>query len=216
MSHMKRMSSPRTWPVPRKGTKYLTSPYPGKVMELSMPLNLVLRDLLKIALTRKEVRIMLHNKDILVDGIVMTSEKFPVGLFDVLSIPKIKKNYRLIVNELRRIDLEEIADADTKTMVCKVIGKKSLTDKKTQINLFNGRNVLSEMKVKTNDSVVIDLAKGSVLKHLALKEGAKIFVIGGSHLGQKGTVEKMEETQAIVKSSGESFPLKLENIYVLA
>lgn len=181
-----------------------------------MPLNLVLRDLLKIALTRKEVRIMLHNKDILVDGIVMTSEKFPVGLFDVLSIPKIKKNYRLIVNELRRIDLEEIADADTKTMVCKVIGKKSLTDKKTQINLFNGRNVLSEMKVKTNDSVVIDLAKGSVLKHLALKEGAKIFVIGGSHLGQKGTVEKMEETQAIVKSSGESFPLKLENIYVLA
>ena len=33
-----------------------------------------------------------------VDGRVRTDPKFPLGLFDVLSIPKIKKNYRIMID----------------------------------------------------------------------------------------------------------------------
>ena len=146
MSYLKRVASPRTWITARKGTKYLTMPYPGKLRELSMPINLVIRDLLKIAYIRKEVKIMLHQKEILVDGKVINTEKFPVRIFDVVSLPKIKKIFQVFINEKKRFDAREIKDSEAGVKAYKVIDKTTLKGNKNQLNLFNGRNVLSEDK----------------------------------------------------------------------
>ena len=215
MSHVKRLSSPRTWPVPRKGTKYLTSPLPGKSKELSLPLTLVLREMLKIASTKKEVKSMIHAKEVLVNGKVSSDDKSSIGIFDIISLPKTNKNYKLIINEKRKLGLEEIKESETKTSARKVIGKTSLDGNKLQLNLFNGWNTVSDMKVKVNDSLILDLSKGKVLKHLPLKEGAKVQVVGGSHLGKKGSVDKITELQADVKIGGNIFQIKKENLYVV-
>jgi len=216
MSYLKRIASPRTWVTPRKGTKYLTSPYPGKLRELSMPLNLVIRDLLKLASTRKEVKIMLNQKDVLINGRVVNNEKFPVGILDIVTIPKIKKSYNIYINEKKKFDAEEMKE-NTKSQVYKVVNKTVLPKNKVQLNLFNGRNVLHEdKKVKVNDSVVLDLEKGKILKHLPIKEGAKVYVIGGTHLGSNGVVNKIKDNEVNVKIGSNSFDLKVRNVYVTA
>ncbi len=214
MSYQKRISSPRTWVTPRKGTKYLTRPYPGKIKDLSMPLNLVIRDLLKLATTRKEVKIMLNQKEILVNGKIVNIEKFPVGILDIVSFPKIKKHYKILVNDKKKFDAEEVKD--TKTQAYKVIGKTSLKKNKVQLNLFNGRNVLSEdKKIKVNDSVEVNFVDGKIVKHLPMKEGSQVYIVGGSHLGNNGTVQKITDQNANVKIGKNIFEIKMRNVYVL-
>lgn len=216
MSYLKRISSPRTWITKRKGTKYLTSPYPGKLSDLSMPLNLVIRDLLKIVDLRKEVKIMLHQKEILVDGKLVNTEKFPVGIFEIVSLPKIKKNYQIFINEKKRFDAREVKDSEIDSKSCKVIGKTSIGKGKIQLNLFNGRNVLSEDKnIKVNDSVIIDLKSGKLKDHLPIKAGSKVYIVGGTHLGSNGVVEKVSEHKVNVKLGDSSFELQMKNVYVV-
>ena len=216
MSHEKRLSSPRTWPIPRKGTKYLTRQYPGKIADLSMPLNLIIRDVLKLAHIRKEVKIMIHNREILINGKFAAKEKCSVGLFDVVSIPKIKKSYRLSLNDKMKLETEEVSDAEAKQKVCKIIGKTVLKGNKLQLNFLNGGNALSDAKASMEDSVMIEMSSGKILKHLPMKEGAKALIIGGKHMGQKGTVDRINDKEAVMRIGKESFNIKLRNVYVTA
>ena len=216
MAYLKRISSPKTWVTPRKGTKYLTRPYPGKIAKLAMPLNLVLRDLLQLVSTRKEVKILLNQREVLVNGKAIKTEKFPVGILDVVSIPRIKKNYQLFVNEKKKFGFKEVKEDAIKAQVSKVIGKTTLKKKKMQLNLFNGRNILSEdAGIKVNDSVKVDINKNKILKHLPIKTGSKVYIIGGTHLGNTGVANKVTDSNVNIKIGNKSFEIKMKNVYVM-
>jgi len=208
------MASPKTWIIPKKGTKYVLCAYPGKISGISMPLGMVVRDLLKLTSIKKETRAFLKNREIMIDGKVIEEEKFPVSLFDTIALPKMKKFYRAIINQHGKFELSEMKENEMGQKVYKVLNKTSLKKGKLQLNLFNGRNVISDKKVNVNDSLLIDLQKNSIIKHLPLREGAKTYVLGGKHLGSFGTIEKIGE-KAKVKIGNESFEIPLDKIYVL-
>ena len=47
---MKRLTAPRSWPVPRKSHVWITSPSPGPhSIEVSMPIMVIIRDMLHLA-----------------------------------------------------------------------------------------------------------------------------------------------------------------------
>ena len=213
MAHLKRLASPKNWIIPKKGTKYVLRAYPGK--EMSMPLGMLVRDLLKLTSIRKETRSFLKKKEIMVDGKAIEEEKFPVGLFDTIALKNLGKFYRIIINEHGKFDVQEIKENEIDQKSYKVMGKTSLKNGKMQLNLFNGRNIISDKKVSVNDSLVVDLQKNSILKHLPLKDGAKIYVLGGKHMGSFGTIEKIVERDAKVKIGKESFEIPLDKIYVI-
>jgi small subunit ribosomal protein S4e len=48
--------------------------------------------------------------NLLVDGRIRKDPKFPLGLMDVLSIPRIKKNYRVLIDVKGRFVLNEISN----------------------------------------------------------------------------------------------------------
>ena len=50
MTHMKVQMAPTTWRIKRKGAKFVLRSNPGKQTELSMPVSLVLKNILKITL----------------------------------------------------------------------------------------------------------------------------------------------------------------------
>jgi small subunit ribosomal protein S4e len=59
--HLKRNQASKRWPIPRKGTKYVAVPLHNK--HNSIPIVIVLRDLLKIGKSKKEIKkILLENK----------------------------------------------------------------------------------------------------------------------------------------------------------
>ena len=66
MSHLKRHAIPKSWPIQRKGTAFVVQPNVG--FADSLPVLIILRDILNVAQNRKEAKKMIHMKNILVNG----------------------------------------------------------------------------------------------------------------------------------------------------
>jgi small subunit ribosomal protein S4e len=194
--HLKRQKVPKNWPIPRKGTKYIIKPSFG--LSNGVPLLVLLRDMLKIAQNRKEVKKVIHQKDILINGLPAKSEKTNVQLFDKITIVPSKTYYKLNLSSKGKFDIEKIKEPDANQKVAKIINKKILKGKKVQLNLNDGRNYLSDIKCNVNDSVSIDFKKKKIAKCLPLKENAKIIVIAGKHSGERGTLKKVKPERKMV------------------
>ena len=63
MAHLKRLVAPKTWPIKRKGAIFVTRQNSRAKSSYSMPLAVVLRDLLKVAEKSREVKRMLQTRD---------------------------------------------------------------------------------------------------------------------------------------------------------
>ena len=69
--HLKRKPSPRFWPIHRKEHVWVTRPKSGPhSLKRSLPLAMVLRDILNLAKTRKEAKIIISEGKVFIDGIV--------------------------------------------------------------------------------------------------------------------------------------------------
>ena len=197
MSHLKRQSVPKSWPIKRKGTTYIVRPNLG--LSNSLPILIILRDLLKIAQNRKEVKKMIHMKSILVNGKEVRDEKEGILLFDVITLKPSKQSYRLVVLKNEKLNVEAIKDDDSNSKVAKIIGKTVLKGKKMQLNLSDGRNFISDLKCKVGDSVVINLNNRKIEKLIVLKEKSKVIVFAGKHSGEVGEIGKIDEERKIAE-----------------
>jgi small subunit ribosomal protein S4e len=208
--HLKRSKIPKTWPLARKGTKYLVRS--KHQLKSSIPLLIMLRDVLGVVETKKEAKSLINLKKVKVNGKVVRDEKFPLSLFDVLSLDD--KNFKVIFRN-RKFDIVEIKDDNEK--IVKVIGKKKLKKGKMQVNLSDGRNFIEDREIKVGDSVVIDLKKNNIKEILPFKEKCKILFISGKHLGEEGIVEKIDEKRKIItlKVKGEKINSKLDSLMVI-
>ena len=195
--HLKRQKSPSKWPIERKGTTYLVRSISSST--LGIPMIIILRDILKLAQNRKEVKEAIRSKKILINGKQAMDDKRGILLFDTMSVPSIGKFYRLSVTMGGKFCLEEIKESEASRKISKITNKKILKGKKTQLNLIDGRNFLSEIKCRVNDSVVIDLKKGSIEKCLPLGEKSRAFVFEGKHSGKNGMVTKIDGKKRMVE-----------------
>ncbi len=212
--HIKRIAMPNTWPIARKGNKYIMKPRAGRSIELCLPICIVLRDLLKIAQTKREVQRSLIVKEISINGKTIDDFKFPVGLFDVISIPKINKHYRIEISKYGKLEVNETKDFNEKP--CKVVGKSVLSEGRIQINLSDGRNFIEKdsKKIKVNDSVIVDLKQNKIMKHLPLSKDSFAWVIKGKHAGEKGTIKGVENKEVTIESDGKEIRTTIKNIFI--
>ena len=217
--HLKRLASPRTWPIEKKRLTFVARPNPGPhKLEQQVPIVVLLRDVLKVADTAKEVKYILHNKDCLIDGAVCHDEKRPVGIMDVLSLPKLKKQYRLLVNNRNTLTVVEVPAKEASTKITKVIGKSTLKGGKVQLNCFDGRNFIIDKKTDAavGDSIVTELPAQKIVDTLKLQKGSTIMIDAGSHVGKTGLVESVEDEVITVKvAEGELFRTKKEYAIVI-
>ena len=205
MAHIKKTEMPKTWPVPRKGKRKRFVAMPSHATSKGISLLFLLRDVLKVAATRKEAKYMTLNGMVMVNNRIRNDENFPLQVFDVLNLEKAKKDYRLeIVN--KKFSLVEISNKEAESKIVKIIGKKILSEGKVQMNLDDGQNFLNKDKFSVGDSVILDTKKNTISKVLALKKGAKVEIIGGKHAGEKGELVGFEE---LVR--GRNYEIKLKN-----
>ena len=186
---------PKNWPIPRKGTTWVVRP--NSNLNQGIPILIALRDILKVAKNRREVKKMMHEKSVLLNGKIVYEEKNSVTLLDILSIGG--ENYKLVLSDKGKFKFDEVKDANNK--ISKIINKKVLKGKKIQLNLMGGRNLLSDIKCKTNDSVVVNFKDKKIEKCLEFKEKANAIVFGGKHIGAKGKIEKIDLKHRIVELS---------------
>lgn len=198
--HLKRQKTPKRWPINRKGTTYLV--VPSFSIKNGIPVLVILRDILKVAQNKKEVKAAINTKNILINGKPVTSEKQNVLIFDVMSVPLLKKHYRISIAENGKFKIEDIDNAESEKKVSKVIGKKILRGKKMQINLSDGKNFITDIECEVNDSVIISLKGKKLMKCLPLKEKANAFVFDGKHAGKTGVINKINSKEKTAEISG--------------
>lgn len=203
--HLKRQKIPRNWPIKRKGTAYVVRP--NFATEKGLPILIILRDILKIAQNRKEVKRAIHLKQILLNNKRVVDEKNSALLFDIVTIIPLKngkksqkKYYRLEISNKGKFRFEELKESEANNKISKIINKTTLKGKKTQLNLNDGRNFISDIKCKVNDSVLINFKeKTKIEKCLPLKEKARAIIVSGKHSGEKGIIDSLDKENKSVE-----------------
>jgi len=220
MSHQKRLAASKRMPVERKkGTKYLTCPAPGPHKKAeSLSVSFILRDILKVVETSREVKKTLNAKKVLINGNPIKDHKFPIGFLDEVTLPDTKENYLVTYNKLGKFEIKKQDKLQSRPL--KIIGKKVLPKGKTQINLFTGKNILvSKDTYKVGDSIITDGKK--IIKHIKFEKGAKVFLTAGKHIGRNGTIEEIKPRKnwtqqqiVIVKSEKDTFETPKNYTYI--
>jgi small subunit ribosomal protein S4e len=197
-SHLKRIVAPKTWPILRKTTKFISRPKPnGQKLEMTMPIVLVMREMLGLVQTAAQARKILRSQEVLVNGKRIFDTDSAVGFMDLISITG--KLYRVLINQSNILTVVPTTD---ELIIQKVTGKTTMSKTKTQLNCASGRNILVEKgDFKVGDSIAID-PKGLITGHYALAPGASVLLTGGSHIGKVGVVENVAG-QVITFTSGE-------------
>jgi small subunit ribosomal protein S4e len=182
--HRLRAEFTKKVPIPRKGTKYVARPLSH--LNNSVPVVIAIRDMLKLAITAKEVKEMIKQKLLKINGKEVRDYRESIRLFNILEADKL---YFLTLTENGRFAFEE---TKSKERICKVINKKILKNKKIQLNLHDGSNVLPKEKININDSVYLDFS-GKITGHIPFEKGRTCFVISGKYLGNKAKIEELSD-----------------------
>jgi len=196
--HLKRINAPKTWPIERKLTKWISRPRPGsQPMHRTLSLNTIIKEILKITKTSKEVRVILNKGLVKVDGKVRKDQNFPVSVLDVISI--LDDNYRLLINTKGKLYLHPTKKADAAVKPKKIIGKKILKGNKLQINLIDGNNVLSkDKKLQVSDTIIYENNKEK--DNLQFEKGALIYLVEGKQVGKIGIIKDIQPRKGIQPS----------------
>lgn len=217
-AHLKRIAMPKTWPLKRKENKFVIKGEGPHKLELSLPLLVILRDLLKVLTTKTEAKKILKENNAIVNNKVIKNIKFRVGLFDRIYFKKLEKYYSLYLNEKGKLEVQEITREKSEFKPCKIIGKKILKGKRTQLNCSDGRNfIISDDKFKVGDSIIIDLKNNKIIKHLKMEKGNFALIIEGKNRGACGKIESINNTNntVIIALKDKKISVPRKNIFVL-
>ncbi|CAE8651581.1 unnamed protein product [Polarella glacialis] len=223
IKHLKRMFAPKHWMLDKLKGRWAPKPSAGphKLREC-MPLIVMLRERLKYALTYREVKMIVMQRLIKVDGKVRSDMFYPSGFMDVVQIEKTKENFRLLYNTKGRFVLHKIVKEEASYKLCRV--KKVQRGPKgiPYCITHDGRTIrYPDPEIKTNDSVRLDLATGKILDFVKFEPGNTVMISGGNNMGRVGTISHRErhpgsfEIVHIKDAVGHSFNTRLENVMVV-
>ncbi len=197
MAHLKALVAPKQWKILRKKNKWVARPKPGPHNKQAIPLTLVLKNLLGVAENKREARYILQKKDVLVDGKIVKDANRAIGLMDVITLQKQKKNYRMTLDNKGRHLLIEISKTEADQKICRATRKIKIKKGQTQITFHDGKVMITKEKIDVGDSALIQLSKNKMTKVLKNTKGAAVLVIGGNHVGEQATIENYQSFKGV-------------------
>lgn len=205
MSHLKSLAAPKNWPIKRKENIWVVRPMSGAhSKEYSIPLVVVLRNVLGLLDTKKEVKFVIREGLVKVNGRKVKDVKLPVGLFDVISLDKEKKYYRIVMNKRKRLVPIEVDEKEANLIPLKIENKRILTKDKIQFNFTNGWNLtLKDKKYSTRDTLIFDVKSNKIVNHIPFDKGNVVFVFGGKHVGELAKIQKVNDKVSLKNSEKE-------------
>lgn len=160
---------------------------------MSLPLLVLIRDVFKIVETAKEAKTIIKKGDVLVDGKKRKDPHYGIGLFDVVEIPILNKVWRAVPKN--GLSFIEIPKEESNIKICKIIDKKSLRGNKIQLNLHDGKNIITDKKYSTNDSVLVEFPELKIVDHFKFDNNSLGIVIGGKNAGIVTKINKVERNR---------------------
>jgi small subunit ribosomal protein S4e len=203
-SGLKRKPAPKFWPIHRKEFVWVVKPAGGPhSLANCIPLAVVIRDVLAFAKTRKEAKTIISQGKIFVNGEIRKKDDFPVGLMDVISIPDIAKNYRVLPS-YKGLILNEIGAEESKFKISRIEDKTLVGNGNVQLRLHDGSNIViriadpknpQEDIYETLDTLKISLPEGQIIEQAKMKEKDYALITGGKNIGKHGRILEIEKAE---------------------
>jgi small subunit ribosomal protein S4e len=203
-ARLKRKPAPAFWPIHRKELPWVIKPSSGShSLEKCLPLTLVLRDILGVAQTKRESKLILAQGKVLVDGKVRKKDDFPIGLMDVISMPDMGKYFRVMPSH-KGLILSPISKEESNIKLFRVEDKATVHNG-VQIALHDGSNLLikvadpknpQEVTYETFDIIKVTYPEKQVVQSLKTKVGNLAVITGGKNIGKQGKIVEIEKTEA--------------------
>jgi len=229
---LKALAAPAFWPILRKEYKWTVKPRPGPhPMEYSLPLLLIVRDVMGYASTSREARKLIAEGHFKVDGRVRKDYKYPVGFMDVIEVIDTGEAYRFIPYPVKFFKLQEIPREEASLKPVRIENKTTVRGGHIQLNLHDGRNVLVRVRdprnpvedvYKTMGTLLITLPRQEVKGYLPLEEGNIALISGGRNVGRIGRIMNIQRGWGRKRSivtledpKGNLFQTSLEYIFVI-
>jgi len=201
--HLKRLNAPDSWRITKKTTTFIAKTAPGPHNANAMPIAVWLRDTMGFARTAKEVKQILKQKDVFINGRPCRDPKLGIGIFDIIALPRIGKYYRMLRDVKGRHKSVEIDAEAAQSRLCKIDNKTIISGGRVQLNLRYGANILADNTYKPNDSIVISLKpedRFKILDHFPFATGNMAMIIGGQHSGKVARIVEIVKTPGSVSN----------------
>lgn len=192
--HQTRQASSTKLPLPRKGTKYVARA--SSHLQNAVPVLIAVRDMLKLAHTAHEVKHLIKQKMLKLNGRLVRDMHESIKLFNQFEADK---TYRLSLLSTGRFVFKELTKPED--FLHKVIGKKTVKKGRTQLNLHDGTNLITKEKIAIGDSLYLN-AKGKITSHIPLEKGREVFITAGKHLGTIGKIRERNNNRVNVELQG--------------
>jgi small subunit ribosomal protein S4e len=196
------MMASRKLKIPRKTNFWSVTPTPATHSKQdSIPLLIVLRDYLKLGDKEREITRILNNNMVKVDGRIVRDRRFPVGFMDVLSIKTLESEYIIMYDRKGKL-VTRINSADNNGVkLFKVVGKTIVGTDKIQLGFHDGKTIVTDRKdINTSDVLLMKIPDLEIVNVLKMADGDKVFITGGSHVGELATIKSIEVKKSSVKN----------------
>lgn len=198
---LKREPAPAFWPISRKSMTWVARTKPGShPRNNSLPLVLVIREILGFAKTAREAIRIINNGKVKVDRVVRKDHRFPVGLMDILQIEGTPNFYRILPKHNAGLFPSLIEQKESEFKLCKITGKKIISQGKTQLNLHDGRNLIIQVReprpketeaYAVGGTIQLALRDQKIMGLIPFQKGAFGLVVDGQNLGLLGRIESI-------------------------
>jgi small subunit ribosomal protein S4e len=221
--HLKRVHAPQSWMLDKLGGVFAPRPSSGphKLRE-SFPLAIMLKNRLKYALNGAEVKKIVMQRTIKVDGKVRTDPNFPAGYMDVVTIDKAKDYFRILYDVKGRFILHRITPEEAKYKLCRVRRVQTGPKGIPFLTTHDGRTIrYPDPLIKVHDTIRYDIQTGKILDFIKFEVGNLCMVTGGHNLGRIGVITSRERHPGsfdiihVKDSQNHTFATRMSYIFVI-
>ncbi len=226
--HVKGFSSPKQYGAPAS-KPWVVGTHPGPhSKESAIPITMVIRDLLEYADNLSEVKRILHEEKVLVDGRVVRKYDTPVGVMDVVSFKELNEYYRIVPNELGRLVAVQVDEDEAGMKPMKLKDKTLVEGGNLQYNFHDGTNIEIDLEdpmnpeedvFDTKDSLLMKMPEMEISESFKFEESALAFITRGRNAGRIGKIKEIKTIESsdpnLVTVEGEDGTFETLEDYVI-
>ena len=161
---LKRQMAPTFWGINRKEKRFVITVRPGShPKNKSIPTAVFIRDTLKKVNTLREAKSSIYNGKVKIDGVIQKSLHHSIGLMDVVELDGTDDMYRLVPKDGRVLVPIKIDGAEKSKKLVKVKSKTTNKGGKTQIGFHDGRTIIADVDVNTDDTCLLQIPEQKIL-----------------------------------------------------
>ncbi|MFB6241924.1 MAG: hypothetical protein ABEJ36_03925 [Candidatus Nanosalina sp.] len=184
MTHQKRLSAPKHYPIDRKDKSYVATIKGSRDADSAIPAGLFLRDVLEYADSEKEAKEIIRKGELVRNNEPVGDVQEGVGVLDIVEIPETDEKFRVVKNG----DNLDFVPVDNDEVIGKIVDK-SQEGGENVYRLHSGENYRTKDDFRTGSTLVFN---GGV-EEVPLEEGAEVIVIRGQHAGETAEVDEIVE-----------------------